>query len=113
MAEDKDLESDEALWALYERWCKAFNEERDHNEMACRFNYFKDTVLLVNETNKADLTYKLGINELSDGKLAELMSPKVPFKKFVRRIPYPDSERSGDIMFKKDLAGHQHPNQSA
>ncbi|KAF7065040.1 hypothetical protein CFC21_071218 [Triticum aestivum] len=38
---DKDLESDEALWALYERWCKAHNKERDHADMARRFKIFK------------------------------------------------------------------------
>ena len=38
---DKDLESDEAVWALYERWCKAFNKKRDHAEMARRFKLFK------------------------------------------------------------------------
>ncbi|KAM0913750.1 hypothetical protein ACQ4PT_011976 [Festuca glaucescens] len=116
VAEDKDLESDEALWTLYERWCEDFNQERDYNEMASRFSYFKDTVLLVHETNKADLPYKLGINELADGKLAELMRPKVPFKQFVRRRPCSVvSETSGDTLCKKDLQGHQleNSNQSA
>ncbi|KAM0876343.1 hypothetical protein ACQ4PT_036224 [Festuca glaucescens] len=100
VAEDKDLESDEALWALYERWCKAFNQERDYNEMATRFSYFKDTVLLVHHTNKADLPYKLGISILADGKLGGLMRPKVPFKNFVRRRPCSVvSETSGDTSY--------------
>uniref|UniRef100_A0A0D9XX75 Alginate lyase 2 domain-containing protein n=1 Tax=Leersia perrieri TaxID=77586 RepID=A0A0D9XX75_9ORYZ len=30
---EKDLESEEALWALYERWCKAFHQERDRDGM--------------------------------------------------------------------------------
>jgi hypothetical protein len=47
VAEEKDLESDEALWALYERWCKYFNEERDRDEMARRFSKLKETVLRV------------------------------------------------------------------
>jgi putative sterol carrier protein len=34
VADEKDLESDEALWALYERWCKHFNQECDRDEMA-------------------------------------------------------------------------------
>jgi hypothetical protein len=33
----KDLESDEAVWALYERWCKAFDKKRDHAGMMFRF----------------------------------------------------------------------------
>jgi hypothetical protein len=38
---DKDLESNEALWAMYERWCKAHNKERDHADMARRFKIFR------------------------------------------------------------------------
>jgi hypothetical protein len=88
LAEDKDLESDEALWGLYECWCKAFNEERDHDEMVRRFSRFKDTVLLVDETNKADLPYKLEISRFADGKLIELRSLKIPMGEFYKRRPY-------------------------
>jgi hypothetical protein len=38
---DKDVESDEAVWALYERWCKALNKKRDHAEMVRRFKIFR------------------------------------------------------------------------
>ncbi|KAM3024013.1 hypothetical protein ACUV84_037692 [Puccinellia chinampoensis] len=41
---DKDLESDEATWALYWRWCKAFRKERDHADhadIARRFKLFR------------------------------------------------------------------------
>ncbi|VAI55172.1 unnamed protein product [Triticum turgidum subsp. durum] len=31
VVEEKDLESEAALWALYERWCKDFNQKRDHD----------------------------------------------------------------------------------
>ncbi|CAL4996060.1 unnamed protein product [Urochloa decumbens] len=79
VADEKDLESDEAIWALYERWCKAFNQERSPDEMACRFNVFKETVLSVDSTNKARLPYRFEINKFADGKKMELMSPKVPF----------------------------------
>ncbi|CAN6286248.1 unnamed protein product [Urochloa humidicola] len=48
---DKDLESDEAVWALYERWCKAFNKERDHAEMARRFKLFRYYARHVHEWN--------------------------------------------------------------
>ncbi|TVU27896.1 hypothetical protein EJB05_19397, partial [Eragrostis curvula] len=33
---DKDLESDEAIWTMYENWCKVYNMERDHEEMTRR-----------------------------------------------------------------------------
>ena len=48
----KDVESDEAIWALYELWCKAYNKERDHGEMARRFNMFKENAEFVYSWNK-------------------------------------------------------------
>ncbi|CAN6280628.1 unnamed protein product [Urochloa humidicola] len=48
---DKDIESDEAVWALYERWCKGFNKERDHAEMARRFKIFRHYAGIVHEWN--------------------------------------------------------------
>jgi hypothetical protein len=41
MPTEKDLESDEAIWALYERWCKAHNKKRDQSDMARRFKLFR------------------------------------------------------------------------
>ncbi|TVU43929.1 hypothetical protein EJB05_03350, partial [Eragrostis curvula] len=72
VAQEKDLESDEALWALYERWCEFFNQKRDHGEMLRRFKKFKETVWLgVHRTNKASVPYKLPLNKFADGKLLE------------------------------------------
>lgn len=107
VAEEKDLESDEALWALYERWCKYFNEERDRDEMARRFSKFKKTVLRVQRNKKAGLPYTLEINYLADGKLIELYRPKVPIWEYVRRMPYSDSViygRPPDFLFSE---GHK------
>ncbi|CAL4943302.1 unnamed protein product [Urochloa decumbens] len=70
-AEEEDLESDEALWALYERWCKALNQKRDHDEMVSRFNKFKNIALHVHRTNNANLPYKLAVNKFADGKRME------------------------------------------
>ncbi|XP_020190134.1 cysteine proteinase EP-B 2-like [Aegilops tauschii subsp. strangulata] len=74
---DKDLESEEALWALYKRWCKSFNEERDYDEMVRRFDTFKDSVRMVDSVNKANLPYTLKLSQFADGKLAEYVVPKV------------------------------------
>ena len=50
---EKDVESDEAMWpALYELWCKAYNKERDHGEMARRFSTFKEHAEAVYSWNK-------------------------------------------------------------
>ncbi|XP_037443284.1 uncharacterized protein LOC119311701 [Triticum dicoccoides] len=74
---DEDVESEEALWALYLRWCNTLNQKRDHDEMVRRFDVFKDTVRMVHRVNKAKLPYTLKVSEFADGKLQESMSPKV------------------------------------
>ncbi|RLN30708.1 hypothetical protein C2845_PM05G37520 [Panicum miliaceum] len=48
---DKDVESDEAIWALYERWCKGFDKKRDRAEMSRRFKIFKHYALDVHYLN--------------------------------------------------------------
>ena len=50
---DKDMESDEATWALYEQWCKAFNKVRDRSEMERRFHICKRTAGSVLSCNEA------------------------------------------------------------
>ena len=70
------MASDEALWALYERWCKAFNQERQPDEMARRFSKFKEVVLRVDRHNKAHLPSKLGLNKFADRKNIEPMRMK-------------------------------------
>lgn len=50
----EDVESEEATWALYERWCKAFNKKRDNPvEKALRFKIFRNVAMhvLVNNAN--------------------------------------------------------------
>nr|CAB3489208.1 unnamed protein product [Digitaria exilis] len=72
VVQEKDVESDEAMWALYERWRKAFNQERGHDEMDRRFNKFKDIIaLLVNRNKNAIRPFELAINKFADGKLIE------------------------------------------
>lgn len=44
----KDVESDDAIWALYERWCKIFNKKRDNLvEKSLRFDIFRDVAMRV------------------------------------------------------------------
>ncbi|KAG2658515.1 hypothetical protein PVAP13_1KG255035 [Panicum virgatum] len=64
---EDDLVSDEAMWSLYERWCKVFNQERDSDEMARRFKEFKENVLLGYRVNNSGLPYKLELNEFIMG----------------------------------------------
>jgi hypothetical protein len=75
---EEDIESDEALWDLYERWCKAFNQKREPDEMARRFNKFKNRVLRIHSMNKANQSCKVGLTKFSDGKLAEMRANRDP-----------------------------------
>uniref|UniRef100_A0A0D9X4F7 Cathepsin propeptide inhibitor domain-containing protein n=1 Tax=Leersia perrieri TaxID=77586 RepID=A0A0D9X4F7_9ORYZ len=92
VAEEKDIESDVALWALYERWCKAFRQERDRDEMLRRFEYFKNCVLLVDRTNKESIRNgdpcTLELNKFADGKLVEQQQFKDPFHSYFEDWPY-------------------------
>ncbi|KAL6603184.1 hypothetical protein ACP70R_043545 [Stipagrostis hirtigluma subsp. patula] len=63
---EKDLESDEAAWALYERWCEAYNKELDHAEMARRFDRFKQSVRFVLAWNKAFVDQEAVLGEFAD-----------------------------------------------
>jgi hypothetical protein len=96
VVDDKDLESDEALWALYERWCKDFNQERDHDEMVRCFPKFKATALRVDRVNKAILPCKSGFNQFADGKLRELCF--YPLIDYLDDMPYSESP----MFFKED-----------
>ncbi|KAL6597905.1 hypothetical protein ACP70R_046710 [Stipagrostis hirtigluma subsp. patula] len=67
---DKDIESDEAIWALYERWCKAYNKERDHAEMMQRFYYFNQSVKFVHSWNETFVEQMI-LGEFADDDLIE------------------------------------------
>ena len=87
MADEKDLESDEALWAFYERWRKHYNLERRRDEMTYRFDKFKRTVFHVHQANHRNLPYKLEVNMFADGKLAEIYGLKPVMDEKVENMP--------------------------
>nr|AAA74430.1 cysteine proteinase [Mesembryanthemum crystallinum] len=63
---DKDLESDETLWDLYERWRSVYTSARSFGEKQNRFHVFKENVKYINEVNKMDKPYKLRLNQFGD-----------------------------------------------
>uniref|UniRef100_A0A0E0EGX7 Cathepsin propeptide inhibitor domain-containing protein n=1 Tax=Oryza meridionalis TaxID=40149 RepID=A0A0E0EGX7_9ORYZ len=77
VVEDEDIASKEALWSLYERWCKAFGEELDHDEMLRRFDHFRNFVLDVHSANKKSIregwSGRYEVNIFADGKIRELL----------------------------------------
>ncbi|XP_021720202.1 vignain-like [Chenopodium quinoa] len=63
---EKDLESEDSLWNLYERWRSQHTVSRSLEDKHKRFNVFKANVKHVHEVNKMDKPYKLKLNKFAD-----------------------------------------------
>ncbi|KAL3571189.1 hypothetical protein D5086_028438 [Populus alba] len=63
---EKDLESEESLWDLYEKWRSHHTVSTSLDEKRKRFNVFRANVLHVHNTNKMDRPYKLKLNKFAD-----------------------------------------------
>lgn len=63
---EKELETEESLWDLYERWRSHHTVSRSLDEKHKRFNVFKANALHVHNTNKMDKPYKLKLNKFAD-----------------------------------------------
>ncbi|KAH8486816.1 hypothetical protein H0E87_025715 [Populus deltoides] len=63
---EKDLESEESLWDLYEKWRSHHTVSTSLDEKRMRFNVFRANVLHVHNTNKMDKPYKLKLNKFAD-----------------------------------------------
>ncbi|XP_052166956.1 stem bromelain-like [Oryza glaberrima] len=75
---DKDLESEESMWNLYERWCSVYyasSSSRDLGDVESRFEAFKANARYVSEFNKKEgMTYELGLNKFADMTLDEFVA---------------------------------------
>ena len=63
---EKDLDSEESIWDLYERWRSHHTVSTSLDEKHKRFNVFKENVMHVHNTNKMDKPYKLKLNKFAD-----------------------------------------------
>ncbi|KAI0493405.1 hypothetical protein KFK09_023521 [Dendrobium nobile] len=64
---EKDLETEDSLWSLYERWRSHHTVSRDLDEKKKRFNVFKENARYIHEFNKRkDAPYKLHLNKFAD-----------------------------------------------
>lgn len=63
---EKELETEEGLWGLYERWTSHHSVSRSLKEKHKRFNVFKANARHVHNTNKLDKPYKLTLNKFAD-----------------------------------------------
>ncbi|KAJ3708632.1 hypothetical protein LUZ61_012337 [Rhynchospora tenuis] len=64
--DERDLESEEKLWDLYERWQRHHAVSRDHHEKQKRFSVFKENAKFIHEFNKKGKSYKLELNKFGD-----------------------------------------------
>ncbi|KAL6643925.1 hypothetical protein ACP70R_018691 [Stipagrostis hirtigluma subsp. patula] len=78
--DEKDLASEEAMWALYERWCSFYEVRRDHDDMVRRFQGFKAKAREIHEFNKSGKSYTKGLFETSD------WTPEELSKRFRRQL---------------------------
>ncbi|XP_057415157.1 vignain-like [Lotus japonicus] len=89
---EKDLESEESLWDLYERWRSVHTVSRSLDEKRKRFNVFKANVMHVHDTNKLDMPYKLELNKFADMTNHEFRSiyasSKIDHHKMLRGTPH-------------------------
>ncbi|KAI3759449.1 hypothetical protein L6452_07280 [Arctium lappa] len=63
---EKELETEDSLWEMYERWRSHHKVAASDNEKQRRFNVFKSNALHVHETNKMSKPYKLKLNKFAD-----------------------------------------------
>uniref|UniRef100_A0A0E0KQ68 Cathepsin propeptide inhibitor domain-containing protein n=1 Tax=Oryza punctata TaxID=4537 RepID=A0A0E0KQ68_ORYPU len=69
--DETDVASEEAMWALYERWRDFYGAERSHDEMLRRFGMFKDKARHVLEFNKSGASFTKALKEGADLTLEE------------------------------------------
>uniref|UniRef100_A0A0E0P306 Cathepsin propeptide inhibitor domain-containing protein n=1 Tax=Oryza rufipogon TaxID=4529 RepID=A0A0E0P306_ORYRU len=107
---DKDFESDEAIWALYERWCKAYDKKRDLAEMTHRFKIFKQNAEALHRSNEGASKYeKIYCGPYCDGfDEQERAEALLKFRHFPRVCEYIESL---EIVFPKSREVDS-PNQS-
>ncbi|KAD4889047.1 hypothetical protein R6Q59_034063 [Mikania micrantha] len=63
---EKELETEDGLRDMYERWRSHHKLAAEDDEKRRRFNVFKSNVLHVHETNKMGKPYKLKLNKFAD-----------------------------------------------
>uniref|UniRef100_A0A0E0DDN4 Cathepsin propeptide inhibitor domain-containing protein n=1 Tax=Oryza meridionalis TaxID=40149 RepID=A0A0E0DDN4_9ORYZ len=69
--DEADVASQEAVWALYERWRDFYGAERSHDEMLRRFGMFKDKARHVLKFNKSGASFTKALKEGADLTLEE------------------------------------------
>lgn len=112
---DEDLESEESMWSLYQRWRGAVHTsslDMDVAETESRFEAFKANARYVSEFNKKEgMTYKLGLNKFADMTLEEFVAKYTGTKvdaAAMARAPQAEEELelAGDVAASWDWRQH-------
>ena len=64
--DEKDLESEESLWGLYERWRSYHTVSHGLGEKEARFNVFKENLRHIHKVNQMNRPYKLKLYQFAD-----------------------------------------------
>jgi KDEL-tailed cysteine endopeptidase len=96
---EEDLASEEALWALYERWRGRHAVARDLGDKARRFNVFRQNVRLIHEFNKGDAPYKLRLNRFGDMTADEFRRAYAGSRVAHHRMFRGDKKNAGGFMY--------------
>ncbi|KAI3458610.1 hypothetical protein Pfo_015273 [Paulownia fortunei] len=64
--QEEELETEERLWDLYERWRSHHTESRNIEDKHKRFKAFKANAYYIHSFNKKDKPYKLKLNQFAD-----------------------------------------------
>ncbi|GAB4860551.1 hypothetical protein Ancab_035712 [Ancistrocladus abbreviatus] len=62
---EKDLETDENLWDLYQRWRSLHTVSKNLEDKHKRFDVFKENVRYIHKVNQMDKPYKLNLNKFA------------------------------------------------
>ncbi|XP_052168460.1 zingipain-2-like [Oryza glaberrima] len=94
---DKDLETEESMWSLYQRWRAVYAPSRDLSDMESRFEVFKANARYISDFNKKKgMSYVLGLNKFSDLTYEEFAAKytggKVDASAFATATSSPDEE---------------------
>ncbi|XP_028765055.1 vignain-like [Neltuma alba] len=98
---EKDLESEESLWDLYERWRSHHTVSRSLSEKHRRFNVFKANAIHVHNTNKMDKPYKLKLNRFADMTNHEFQNAYAASKVNHHRMFRGTPRGNGTFMYEK------------
>lgn len=96
---EKELETEERLWDLYERWRSYHTLSTSLDEKHKRFNVFKANVQHVHKTNKMDRPYKLKLNKFADLTNHEFRSVYAGSKIKHHRMLHGDKPASQSFMY--------------